>query len=108
MDLAVAIVSALATIAGLAYKIWKQRQDNRRLETDIERWKALAATATKENLKLRRIVADKEVQLAAAQAALASKMSASELATALTELFGGKQAPTGLTDPAGHPPGTAG
>lgn len=35
MQLAIAIVSAVVTIAGLVYKIWKQRQDSLSLQAEV-------------------------------------------------------------------------
>lgn len=99
MELTVAIVTAVAGLLGMGLKIWLQRNSVKAAEAETAKWTALAAAATKENIKLRQLLANKEVALAAAQAALDSKMSASELAAALTELFGGQHSPAPAPTP---------
>lgn len=105
MQLAVAIVSALVSLAGMGLKLWFQHKAVKDAEAETTKWKALAAAATKENIKLRQLVANKEVALAKAQAALASKLSASELVDVLNELFGGaKPSPGPAAAPGGPVP----
>lgn len=95
MQLAITIVSALVSLAGLAFKWWKAKKDASEFEKERDRWKALASHMTSENVTLRTLVAKKETQLATAQAALAAKLTASELASALNELFRGEPAAAG-------------
>lgn len=95
MELVLGVLGFLGTVAGLAFKVWRQGKDVKAVADERDQWKKLAARAAAENTKLRAILADKEVKLASAQAALAARMSAGELASALTELFGGPDAPAG-------------
>lgn len=108
MQLAIAIVSALVSIAGMGLKLWLNSKTLKAAQAEVAKWAELTRAATKENIKLRSLLAKKEVALAAAQSALTSKMSASELAVALTELFGGKPPGPGPASPPGNPPPTAG
>lgn len=107
MELTIAIVSAVVSLAGMGLKLWLQNKDVKAAQAETDKWKGLCAAATKENILLREMVRNKEVQLASAKAALASKMSAAELAAALNELFGGKPG-AGSDAPAGNPGPKAG
>lgn len=98
MQLAVAIVSALVSLAGMGLKLYFQHKAVKAAEAETEQWKKLAVAAAKENSTLRRLMAEKETQLVAAQTALVRRLSASELAARLNELFGGK--PDATRDPA--------
>lgn len=108
MQLTIAIVSALVSLAGLGLKWYLARKDAKAAQAEAEQWKKLAVATAKENATLRRLMAEKEVQLVAAQTALYKRLSASELADALNGLFRGKQAPTGTTPKAGGSGPTAG
>jgi hypothetical protein len=81
------LVAALLALAGALVKIYLQRDAAKKLAVELDTWKKLAASAVSENTKLRQLVANKEVALAAAKAELANRLSAGELADALTGLF---------------------
>lgn len=103
MQLAIAIVSAVVTLSGVGLKLWLQHKSVKAAEAETAKWGALAAAATKENIKLRQLLANKEVQLAAAQEKLVARMDAGELADALNELFGGARPGPGPATPPGNP-----
>ena len=108
MQLAVTIISALVSLAGLAFKWWKAKKDAAVFEKERDQWKRLATQVTAENVTLRSLVAKKEVQLASAQAALAAKLSASELAAELNRLFRGEPGPARPANPGPGPVPPAG
>ena len=102
MELAIAVVTAVVSLAGMGLKLWLQHKNVKAAQAEIEQWKKLAVAAAKENSTLRKLMAEKESQLVAAQTALVKRLSAGELAARLDELFGGEPAPAGNPAPAGR------
>lgn len=95
VELAIAIISALVTIAGLVFKMWKQKKDVAVLEVDNEQLqlkveglgKLLGKTATQ--------LVTKERELRVIEQKFAEKLSAAELAAELNKL---RKPPTGSGD----------
>lgn len=86
MELAIAIISALVTIAGLVFKMWKQKQDVAILSVERDELakklegtgKLLGKTAT--------LLVEKENKLRHAEELLVERLSVDELAAELNKL----------------------
>ena len=91
MELAIAIVTAVVSLTGFALKWYLGNKS----KADTEQWKKLAVAAAKENSLLRKLMAEKEVQLVAAQTALVKRLSPGGVVDALNELFRGEPAAPG-------------
>lgn len=95
MELAIAIVTAVVSLAGFALKWYLGNKSIEAAKADTEQWKKLAVAAAKENSLLRKLMAEKEVQLVAAQTALVKRLSPGGVVDALNELFRGEPAAPG-------------
>jgi hypothetical protein len=88
--------AAVLAVVGLIFAVARWRAAAEREAT----WRNHAATAIAEAIRLRTVVASKETELVATHAALAKRMSADDLATLLSQLFGTGGHPKGR--PAGN------
>lgn len=105
MELAVTVIGALVSLATLAFKWWKARKDASNAEADLKLLQSRLDHLEDENATLRKLVAEKETKLAETLHALAAKLSAGELAAALTGVFRREQTPAGRgpLEPGGVP-----
>lgn len=103
----VAAISWAAVVAALVALVWAITRWRAAAERESQ-WEVLATRAQADVATLRKLVALKEVELAATKRALVDRMSAGDLADALNGLFGGSaEAAKPAKPPGGTPSGTA-
>lgn len=92
MELAITIVTALVTVAGLAFKMWKQKRDVATLEVDLVQKVEHIDKLEKTLVKVTTTLLKKEKNLYEVEKQLAKSKSVGELVDELNGLRGAPKA----------------